>query len=123
MPVSVEVPETVEDVVGALGGDGAEAFLFFGQDACDGFRERTGDRYAGVLNLAYGYSETFPAYLNITHAAADKGRALAFVCEHVDPSPGMVEALVAAAADRLGVTPTELGHSIWRYESDRGAKA
>ena len=53
--------------------EGVEAFLFFGEDAVAGLREALGDRYAGVLNLAWGYSETFPAYLNIVNAAADKG--------------------------------------------------
>ena len=62
---------------------GAEGFLFFGQDAVDGVRERLGDRYAGILNIAWGYSETFPPYLNIVHAGADKGRALRLVCDHV----------------------------------------
>ena len=57
-----------------------------------------------------------------THGVKADTLVTAFVCERVGPSPGMVEALVAAAADRL-VTPTELDHSIWRYESDRGAKA
>ena len=37
-----------------------EGFLIFGQDACDAYRERIDDRYAGILNMAYGYSETFP---------------------------------------------------------------
>ena len=79
--------------------DGVEAFLFFGQDACDGFRERVGDRYAGVLNLAYGYSATFPHYLNITHADADKGRALALVCAHVGVPLAQAMAIGDAAPD------------------------
>jgi Cof subfamily protein (haloacid dehalogenase superfamily) len=79
--------------------NGVEAFLFFGQDACDGFRTRAGDRYDGVLNLAYGYSETFPPYLNIVHAGADKGRALARVCEHVGVPLSEAMAIGDAAPD------------------------
>ena len=62
---------------------GAESFLFFGRDAVDGMLGRIGPKHGGVLNLATGYSETFPPYLNIVHGGADKGRALALVCEHV----------------------------------------
>ncbi len=78
---------------------GVEAFLFFGQEACDGMRARAGDRYAGMLNLAYGYSETFPPYLNIVHAAADKGRALELVCAHVGVRVAEAMAIGDAAPD------------------------
>jgi hydroxymethylpyrimidine pyrophosphatase-like HAD family hydrolase len=63
-------------------GTGAQGFLMFGQDAVDGIRARTTGKYEGVLNIAYGVSATFPPYVNIVHAAADKGRALRMVCEH-----------------------------------------
>jgi Cof subfamily protein (haloacid dehalogenase superfamily) len=79
--------------------EGAEAFLFFGKDATEGFRAHVGDRYAGVLNMAYGYSQTFPHYLNITHAAADKGRALAIVAEHLGVSIAETMAIGDAAPD------------------------
>ncbi|HYM29316.1 MAG TPA: HAD hydrolase family protein, partial [Steroidobacteraceae bacterium] len=59
-----------------------EAFLFFGEEAVEGVRGRLAARYAGVVNMAWGHSRTFPMYLNVVHAAADKGRALALVCEH-----------------------------------------
>ncbi len=78
---------------------GCEAFLFFGQDAVDGVQTRLGDRYAGVLNLASGYSETFPPYLNIVHAAADKGRALQIVCDHVGVPVAQAMAIGDAAPD------------------------
>jgi len=79
--------------------DGAQGFLFFMQDAVDGVRERLGQRYEGVLNLAWGYSETFPPYLNIVHAGADKGRALRMVCEHVGVPLDETMAIGDAAPD------------------------
>lgn len=80
-------------------GEGCEAFLFFGQEATDCFRERIGGRYAGVLNVAYGYSHTFPPYVNITHAGADKGRALALVAAHVGVPIAQTLAIGDAAPD------------------------
>ncbi len=80
-------------------GDGCEAFLFFGQDAVDGIPARLGGKYDGVLNLASGYSETFPPYLNIVNAAADKGRALRMVCEHLGIDMAEAMAIGDAAPD------------------------
>lgn len=79
--------------------DGADAFLFFGQDAVDGMRAALGSRYDGVLNLAFGVSETFPPYLNIVHAGADKGRALLMVCERLGVDPMDAVAIGDAAPD------------------------
>ena len=79
--------------------DGADAFLFFGQDGVDGLRDALGSRYDGVLNLAFGVSETFPPYLNIGHAAADKGRALVMVCERLGVDPMDAMAIGDAAPD------------------------
>jgi hypothetical protein len=77
----------------------SNAFLFFGQEAVDGVQAALGGRYAGALNLASGYSATFPPYLNIVHAAADKGRALAMVCEHLDVPLAEAMAIGDAAPD------------------------
>jgi Cof subfamily protein (haloacid dehalogenase superfamily) len=79
--------------------DGCAAFLFFGQDAVDGVPARLNGAHADVLNLASGYSETFPPYLNIVHARADKGRALRLVCEHVGVSVHQALAIGDAAPD------------------------
>jgi Cof subfamily protein (haloacid dehalogenase superfamily) len=79
--------------------DGANAFLCFGQDACDGIRERLGRRYDGAINIAYGVSATFPPYLNIVHAAADKGRALEIVCDHLGVPLAETMAIGDAAPD------------------------
>ncbi|HEY8173513.1 MAG TPA: HAD-IIB family hydrolase [Dehalococcoidia bacterium] len=98
---------------------GCEAFLFFGQDAVDGVQAALGARYEGVLNLASGYSETFPPYLNIVHAGADKGRALRIVCERVgvpveqalaigDAAPDLEMMRVAGTSVAMGNAPPEV---------------
>ena len=63
--------------------NGCDAFLFFGEDAVKGIPAGLDGAFADTLNLASGYSATFPPYLNVVNAAADKGRALRLVCEHV----------------------------------------
>lgn len=98
---------------------GAQGFLFFMQDAVDGVRARLGGRYDGELNLAWGYSETFPPYLNIVHAGADKGRALRLVCEQVgvpleesmaigDAAPDLEMMLVAGLSMAMGNAPDDV---------------
>jgi Cof subfamily protein (haloacid dehalogenase superfamily) len=115
LPASMVLTERLSDH--AQGG--AEGFLAFGQDAVDGLRERLGDRYAGVLNIAWGYSETFPPYVNIVHAAADKGRALRMVCEHVgvpmaeamaigDAAPDLEMMRVAGVSMAMGNAPDDV---------------
>jgi hydroxymethylpyrimidine pyrophosphatase-like HAD family hydrolase len=100
-------------------GNGVEAFLFFGQDAVDGLRNAAGGRYDGVLNLAWGYSATFPPYLNIVNAGADKGRALRMVCEHVgvpleaamaigDAAPDLEMMKVAGVSVAMGNAPDDV---------------
>jgi Cof subfamily protein (haloacid dehalogenase superfamily) len=88
----------IERLSDAVAG-GVEAFLFFGQDAVDGIRDRLGGKYDDVLNLASGYSETFPPYLNIVNAGADKGHALKIVCEHLGVSATDTIAIGDAAPD------------------------
>lgn len=95
LPGGMQLTDRLSDHVG----DGAEGFLAFGQDAVDGMRAQLGDRFDGVLNVASGYSETFPPYVNIVHAAADKGRALHLVCEHVGVPIGEAMAIGDAAPD------------------------
>ena len=115
LPAGMVVTQRLSDHVT----DGAEGFLFFMQDAVDGMRERLGDRYAGVLNLAWGYSETFPPYLNIVHAGADKGRALRIVCEHVgvplaeamaigDAAPDLEMMRIAGVSMAMGNAPDDV---------------
>lgn len=115
LPAGMVLTERLSDHVHGR----AEGFLFFGQDAVDGVRARLGDRYAGVLNVAFGYSATFPMYLNIVHAGADKGRALTLVCEHVgvpladamaigDAAPDLEMMRVAGLSMAMGNAPDDV---------------
>lgn len=99
--------------------EGAEGFLFFGQDAVDGLLARLNGRHDGVLNLAHGYSSTFPPYLNIVNVGADKGRALRLVCEHVgvpleeamaigDAAPDLEMMGIAGLSVAMGNAPDEV---------------
>jgi Cof subfamily protein (haloacid dehalogenase superfamily) len=111
-----------ERLSGHISGD-VEAFLFFGQEACDGYRARIGDRYAGVLNMAYGYSETFPPYLNVVNAAADKGRALRLVCDHVGVPIAQAMAIGDAAPDLAMMRAAGLGMAMGNAPEDVKAQA
>jgi hypothetical protein len=102
---------------------GAEAFLFFGQDACDGIRARVGDKYDGLLNIAYGVSETFPPYLNVVHAAADKGRALQLVCDHVGVPVEESMAIGDAAPDLPMMRAAGIGMAMGNAPDDLKALA
>lgn len=102
---------------------GVEGFLFFGQDACDGIRDRVGDRYDGILNLAYGYSETFPPYVNIVHAGADKGRALQLVCDHVGVPIAQAMAIGDAAPDLQMMRAAGIGMAMGNAPDDVKAQA
>lgn len=102
---------------------GADAFLFFGKDAVEGIPRALDSRHAGELNLATGYSATFPAYLNIVHAGADKGRALTLVCEHLgvplaeamaigDAAPDLEMMRVAGISMAMGNAPPEVKSQV-----------
>lgn len=96
-----------------------EGFLFFGEDAVQGVRGRLAEKYEGALNFAWGYSATFPMYLNIVHGGADKGKALALVCEHVgvaledamaigDAAPDLEMMRVAGLSMAMGNAPDDV---------------
>lgn len=119
LPAGMVLTERISDHVGG----GCEAFLFFGQDATDGFRERVGGKYDGVLNLAYGYSETFPHYLNIVHAAADKGRALRIVAEHVGVPLAQTMAIGDAAPDLEMMRAAGIGMAMGNAPDDVKSQA
>lgn len=102
---------------------GAESFLFFGRDTVDAMLARVGPKFRGELNLATGYSETFPPYLNIVHGGADKGRALALVCEHAgvpieesmaigDAAPDLEMLRVAGVSMAMGNAPDEVKSQV-----------
>jgi hydroxymethylpyrimidine pyrophosphatase-like HAD family hydrolase len=69
--------------------------------------------------MAWGYSATFPIYLNIVHGRADKGRALALVGEQVgvpladamaigDAAPDLEMMRVAGLSVAMGNAPDEV---------------
>jgi hydroxymethylpyrimidine pyrophosphatase-like HAD family hydrolase len=80
-------------------GKGASSFLVFGEEGADAVFEAFAEKYRGVLNVAKGGSETYPPYLNIVHAEADKGRALALVCKHLGVRAQEVMAMGDAGPD------------------------
>lgn len=78
---------------------GAIAFIVFGEEGVEAALAAFAKKYRGVLNLARGESETFPPYLAIGHAAADKGRSLALVCGHLGIDPRETMAIGDAGPD------------------------
>jgi hypothetical protein len=102
---------------------GSQGFLFFGQDAVDGVRAKLDGKYDGRLNLAWGVSSTFPPYLNIVHAGADKGRALTMVCDHLgvplaeamaigDAAPDLDMMRVAGLSVAMGNAPDDVKSQV-----------
>jgi Cof subfamily protein (haloacid dehalogenase superfamily) len=79
--------------------NGCTAFLFFGERNVRAMLERLDGRYAGGLNLAWGYSETYPPYLNVVRREANKGAALLAVCERLGVGPDDALAMGDAAPD------------------------
>lgn len=78
---------------------GCTAFLFFGERAVQAMRQRLDGRYEDRLNVAWGYSETYPPYLNIVHRDANKGAALLAVCGRLGIGPEDALAMGDAAPD------------------------
>lgn len=77
----------------------ATAFLIFGKDSVRSTVEHFRSHHGRELNLAEGVSESFPDYLNVVHAAADKGRALLAVCDALGIAPSHTMAIGDAAPD------------------------
>ena len=119
LPPGMVLTERLSDHVAG----GCEAFLFFGEDATDGFRARVGGKYDGTLNFAYGYSDTFPHYLNIVHAAADKGRALRIVAEHVGVPMTQTLAIGDAAPDLDMMRAAAIGMAMGNAPDDVKSQA
>lgn len=79
--------------------DGCTAFLFFGERNVRAMLGRLDGRYADRLNLAWGYSETYPPYLNVVRREANKGAALLAVCARLGVDPKDALAMGDAAPD------------------------
>lgn len=85
------------------------AFLLFGRDGVRSVIERFAQHHGHGLNLAEGFSDAFPDYLNIVHAAADKGAALRAVCADLDISLAAAMAIGDAAPDIAMIKVAGLG--------------
>jgi len=96
--------------------EGATAILVFGDEGVATVRASLDGRFHDVLNIADGYSETFPHYLSITHREADKGRALGLVRAHLgvgvdetmaigDAGPDVAMIAVAGIGVAMGNAP------------------
>lgn len=79
LPADQALCNSLADSLGAA----PTAFLLFGRDAVRGTVERFREHHGRGLNLAEGFSDAFPDYLNIVHAEADKGRALTALAVHL----------------------------------------
>jgi len=103
--------------------EGADAFLFFGDDAVKEIPAALGERYGTECNFATGWSQTWPAYLNIVHRQADKGRALRQVCEHVGVAPEDAMAIGDAAPDLEMMRAVGIGMAMGNAPDDVKAQA
>ena len=119
LPAGMAVTERLSSHVAG----GADAFLFFGQNAVDELPKELGERYADVCNFATGWSQTWPAYLNIVHRQADKGRALLMVCAHVGVAPADAMAIGDAAPDLEMMRSVGIGMAMGNAPDDVKAQA
>ncbi len=98
-------------------------FSSSGRRTSTGCWRASAPKYDGQLNLATGYSETFPPYLNIVYGGADKGRALVLVCEHVgvpieesmaigDAAPDLEMLRVAGISMAMGNAPDDVKSQV-----------
>lgn len=69
---------------GDLVRDGATAILVFGDAGVEAVNRALDGRFQGILNVADGYSETFPHYLSVTADGGDKGAALEVVRAYLE---------------------------------------
>lgn len=75
------------------------SFLVFGRENVQVLVERFREHHGRELNLAEGFSASFPNYLNVVHARADKGAALLAVCEALGVAQEEAAAIGDAAPD------------------------
>ncbi len=95
LPAGLRLVPRLSDVLTAP----ATAFILFGEEAVDALEAAFGERYSDVLNLARGYSASYPHYVNVVDARADKGSALRLVCEHLGFDVRQVMAVGDAGPD------------------------
>jgi len=75
------------------------AILIFGEEAVDEVWETFYGQFGQAVNFSRNHSLTFPHYLSLTHAEADKGRALELVCRDLRVDPAEAMAIGDAEAD------------------------
>jgi Cof subfamily protein (haloacid dehalogenase superfamily) len=75
------------------------AILVFGEEAVQEVWDAFNERFAPVVNFSRNHSLTFPHYLVLTHAQADKGRSLAVVCRELGVDPAEAMAIGDSEAD------------------------
>jgi len=94
----------------------ATGILVFGEDFCAQVTARFQEKYAGRLTFPLGSSDGQQPYITITHADADKGRALRLVCERLGIPPDQVLAVGDAYPDvpmfELAGTGVAMGNAM-----------
>lgn len=101
----------------------ASGFVVFGRESVQAVLETFAERYADVLAMPAGVSETFPPYVTITAAGADKGRALELVCRHLGVSVEETMAIGDAAPDVAMFEVAGIGVAMGNAPEDVRAKA
>lgn len=89
--------------------EGATAVLVFGDEGVATVRGALDGCFEDVLNIADGYSDTFPHYLSITHREADKGRALELVRAYLGVGREETMAIGDAGPDVPMITVAGIG--------------
>ena len=113
----------VTDSLAAVVTGAPTAFLLFGRETVRSTVERFRERHGVDLNLAEGFSESFPDYLNVVHARADKGSALIAVCSALGISPQETMALGDAAPDIAMIKVAGVGVAMGNAAPDVKAAA
>jgi Cof subfamily protein (haloacid dehalogenase superfamily) len=98
LPPDLQVTERHTDAV-ARGAP--TAILVFGEEAVNEICEAFRDGYRQQVNFSRNHSLTFPHYLIMTHAQADKGHALELVCRELGVSPQETLAMGDSQADAV----------------------
>jgi HAD superfamily hydrolase (TIGR01484 family) len=75
------------------------AILIFGEEAVDEVWEAFHGQFGQAVNFSRNHSLTFPHYLSLTHAEADKGRALEMACRELGVDPAEAVAIGDSEAD------------------------
>jgi len=75
------------------------AILFFGKEAVGEVWDAFHGQFGQAVNFSRNHSLAFPHYLSLTHAEADKGRALELACRELGVDPAEAMAIGDSEAD------------------------